>query len=135
MSAHSRAPGNSICAPVGAPHVGVTCGAFDLGVSISLLPNRIDGVQCGVGAPHVGVTCGAFDFWVSPSHYYQTGSMGTSVAWVPHTSGLRVGLLISGGLHLITTKPDRCGPAWLLPSHRTTNCSSANPWDAPRAFS
>ncbi len=45
MFADSRAPGNSICG--GAPHVGFTCGDFDLGVPISLLPNRIDGDQCG----------------------------------------------------------------------------------------
>src|SRR6266571_4737292 len=50
MFADSRAPGNSICVrrrSVGAPHVGFTCGAFDLVVPISLLPNRIDGDQCG----------------------------------------------------------------------------------------
>src|SRR5258708_17429561 len=135
-------------AGVGAPHVGFTCGTFDLVVPRPSSPHRIDwrvwvphtsglrvglllllfpvlhhptgsigGCGCptrrvyvwgfcsccsqyfitppdrlaGVGAPHVGFTCGAFAL-VAPRP-----SLPNRIdwrVWVPHTSGLRVGLLL-----------------------------------------
>jgi hypothetical protein len=118
----------------GAPHVGVTCGAFDVALDPSLkfvlvLPSlsvpyhssihEIDRDQAGGpdprgGAPHVGVTCGAFDVVLDPSLKFVLVLPSLSVSYhssiheidrdqaggpdprgVPHTSVLRVGLLTS----------------------------------------
>src|SRR5712692_5723608 len=168
---------------MGAPHVGFTCGAFALVVPRSSLPNRIDWHGCPTRRVYVWGFCSC----CSPFFITQPDRL----AWVPHTSGLRVGLLLllfpvlhyptgsigmgaphvgftCGAFALVVprsslpnridwhgcptrrvyvwgfcsccspffiTQPDRLGLTRLLPSHRTTNCSMANPWDDPPVFS
>src|SRR5712692_6258727 len=83
----------------------------------------------GMGAPHVGFTCGAFALVVPRS------SLSNRIDWhgCP-TRRVYVWGFCSCCSPFFITQPDRLGLTRPLPSHRTTNCSMANPWDAPQAF-